>query len=83
METSSITGLDDLDQHIQEILQAPDAPLNAKLFDEVELQLTGTSDIFLIWLFVMLVSASAGLPQAFAAVSLREAGNSSVVLGYC
>jgi hypothetical protein len=37
----SIAGLDDLRSHIEELLSEPETPLNAKLFDDVELQLTG------------------------------------------
>jgi hypothetical protein len=37
-----ITGLEELDSHIQALLKSPDIPLNATLFDEVGLQLTGT-----------------------------------------
>lgn len=37
------TGTEELDLHLQTLLDAPDTPLNAKLFDEVELQLTETN----------------------------------------
>ncbi|KAL3420065.1 hypothetical protein PVAG01_08564 [Phlyctema vagabunda] len=41
MENVPIAGLDDLDQHLNELLATPDeTTLNAKLFDDVELQLT-------------------------------------------
>ena len=36
-----ITGLEELESHLNQIADNPDTPLNAKLFDEVELQLTG------------------------------------------
>ena len=36
-----VTGLEELELHLQHLIQAPDTPLNASLFDEVELQLTG------------------------------------------
>lgn len=39
-----ISGLDELERHLQELLDSPDTLLNAKLFDEVSLQLTGMSD---------------------------------------
>lgn len=42
MDQIPITGLEELEKHVQRVLEAPDTPLNAKLFDEVELQLTGT-----------------------------------------
>lgn len=38
-----ISGLDKLEVHLQQLLEAPDTPLDAKLFDDVELQLTGMS----------------------------------------
>jgi hypothetical protein len=38
-----ITGLDELEHHLQVLLDSPDTLLNAKLFDEVSLQLTGMS----------------------------------------
>ena len=37
-----ITGVDELEKHLQQLLEDPGTLLNAKLFDEVELQLTGT-----------------------------------------
>ena len=36
-----ITGLEELESHLKHIIDEPDTPLNADLFDEVELQLTG------------------------------------------
>ena len=38
-----ITGLEELESHLQRLVEAPDIPLDAKLFDEVELQLTGNN----------------------------------------
>jgi hypothetical protein len=38
-----ITGLDELENHLQVVVQSPDTTLNANLFDEVNLQLTGMS----------------------------------------
>jgi hypothetical protein len=37
-----VTGSEELESHLQILLQSPDTPLDAKLFDEVSLQLTGT-----------------------------------------
>jgi hypothetical protein len=37
-----VTGLEELESHLQILLQSPDTALDAKLFDEVSLQLTGT-----------------------------------------
>jgi hypothetical protein len=42
-ESIPVAGAEELEEHLQLVLQAPDTPLNAKLFDEVELQLTGKS----------------------------------------
>jgi len=36
-----VTGLEDLTRHLQQLSKDLDTPLDAKLFDEVELQLTG------------------------------------------
>ncbi len=41
MEDTPVTGLEELDSHLQHLLESPDSPLNEKLFDEVELQLNG------------------------------------------
>lgn len=37
-----VTGLDDLTAHMDALIADPSTPLNAKLFDDLELQLTGT-----------------------------------------
>jgi hypothetical protein len=42
MENTPVTGLDELDKHLDDLLQDPDLAVNPKLFDDVELQLTGT-----------------------------------------
>jgi len=42
METVPVTGLEELDKHLDELVADPDVDLNAELFDHVELQLTGT-----------------------------------------
>ena len=36
-----ITGLDDLTAHMDALIADPSTPLEAKLFDDIELQLTG------------------------------------------
>ena len=41
MDTVPVTGLDELDQHLDQLVDDPALTLNAKLFDDVELQLTG------------------------------------------
>ncbi|KAK1759022.1 hypothetical protein QBC47DRAFT_315014 [Echria macrotheca] len=40
MDVTPVTGLDELDQHLDDLVRDPSLPLNAKLFDDVELQLT-------------------------------------------
>lgn len=42
MDNLPISGLTELQAHIQQLVDDPSAPFNAKLFDDVELQLTGT-----------------------------------------
>ena len=37
-----ITGLKELESHLQVLLRSPNTALDAELFDEVSLQLTGT-----------------------------------------
>ena len=41
MEEIPVHGLEELERHVQQLVEAPKTPLNAKLFDEVELQLNG------------------------------------------
>ncbi|KAK3688641.1 hypothetical protein B0T22DRAFT_160263 [Podospora appendiculata] len=43
MDTLPITGLDELNKHLDDLVDDPSIPLNAKLFDDVELQLTGSN----------------------------------------
>jgi hypothetical protein len=45
METTPVTGLDELDKHLDGLIQDPSLILNPKLFDDIELQLTGTAFI--------------------------------------
>ncbi|CZT09512.1 uncharacterized protein RAG0_14253 [Rhynchosporium agropyri] len=40
MDDVPITGLEELESHLQHLIDSPETPLSAKLFDEVELQLT-------------------------------------------
>jgi hypothetical protein len=40
-EPLPITGVEELERHLQQMLDDPETPLNAKLLDEVDLQLTG------------------------------------------
>ena len=41
MDEVRISGLAELETHLQQVLASPDTPLDAKLFDDVELQLNG------------------------------------------
>ncbi len=41
LDEAPISGLDDLEGHLQRLIDFPDTSLNAKLLDDVELQLTG------------------------------------------
>ncbi|RFU24381.1 hypothetical protein B7463_g11965, partial [Scytalidium lignicola] len=40
MDVTPVTGLEELESHIRQLIDDPSTPLNAKLFDEVQLQLT-------------------------------------------
>jgi hypothetical protein len=42
-EKVKIAELEHLENHLEQLLEDPQTPLNAKLFDDVELQLTGMS----------------------------------------
>lgn len=42
LDNASITGLDQLHAHLDELLADASKPFDAKIFDDVELQLTGT-----------------------------------------
>ena len=46
MDVTPISGVEELESHIQQVVLDPETRLNAKLFDEVELQLTGTDLIY-------------------------------------
>ena len=41
MDSIPISGLTELQQHLQELVDDGSIPFNVKLFDDVELQLTG------------------------------------------
>jgi hypothetical protein len=41
MDNAPVTGLDELRAHLDQLVEDPTIPLNAKLFDDVELQLRG------------------------------------------
>lgn len=45
MDTTPVAGIDELDAHLDQLVDAPETVLNIKLFDDVELQLTGTCNI--------------------------------------
>lgn len=40
MENAPIDGLDALERHLKVLVEKPETPFDAKLFDDVELQLT-------------------------------------------
>lgn len=46
-----IVGLDELEKHVNALNDDPETPLNAKLFDDVELQLNGELwiSLFIDW----------------------------------
>jgi hypothetical protein len=39
--TVPISGLEDLERHLEQLIEVAETPLDAKLFDDVELQLSG------------------------------------------
>jgi hypothetical protein len=41
MDEVKVSGLKELENHLQEVIAFPDTTLDAKLFDDVELQLNG------------------------------------------
>lgn len=44
-DTIPVTGVEDLENHLNDLLSDPSLALQAKLFDDVELQLTGKAPI--------------------------------------
>jgi hypothetical protein len=57
MDGIPVSGLAELENHMEKLAEAPDTLVNAKLFDDVELQLTGrfvqlsTTTNKMAWLF--------------------------------
>ena len=57
MDGIPVSGLAELENHMEKLSEAPDTLVNAKLFDDVELQLTGrfvqlsTTTNKMAWLF--------------------------------
>lgn len=47
IDYTPIFKLEELEAHLQELVKSPDVPIDTKLFDAVELQLTG------VYLFVL------------------------------
>jgi len=43
MEEIPVHGLEELERHVQQLVEAPQTPLGAKLFNEVKLKLNGKS----------------------------------------
>jgi hypothetical protein len=47
MENAPIDGLEALERHLKVLVEKPETPFDAKLFDDVELQLTRKWIVFL------------------------------------
>jgi hypothetical protein len=45
MDEVKVSGLEELERHLQQVTLSPDTQLDAKLFDDVELQLNGKSNL--------------------------------------
>lgn len=43
MDLTPVPRVDDLDQHLDDLIQDPTRPLDAELFDHVQLQLNGAN----------------------------------------
>lgn len=43
MDVPPVAGIDELEVHLHNLVEAPETSLDVKLFDDVELQLTGMS----------------------------------------
>jgi len=41
MDGIPVSGLTELENHMQQLIEAPNTQVNTKLFDDIELQLTG------------------------------------------
>jgi hypothetical protein len=46
MDEVKVSGLNELETHLQKVIAFPNTTLDAKLFDDVELQLNGRSRYF-------------------------------------
>jgi hypothetical protein len=46
MDEVKVSGLEDLEAHLRQVIAFPDTQLDAKLFDDVELQLNGKLYLF-------------------------------------
>ncbi|KAH8601642.1 hypothetical protein B0O99DRAFT_500729 [Bisporella sp. PMI_857] len=72
---TTITGLEELEEHLQKLSEDPEAPLNAKLFDEVELQLNDGNISALIPRFlpklVQILSRYGKDPTVLASLTLK------------
>ncbi|KFZ04378.1 hypothetical protein V502_10192, partial [Pseudogymnoascus sp. VKM F-4520 (FW-2644)] len=58
MEDAPIDGLDALERHLKVLVEKPETPFDAKLFDDVELQLTPTNTPPLLSLLLPSLTAS-------------------------
>ncbi|KAK0620885.1 hypothetical protein B0T14DRAFT_522307 [Immersiella caudata] len=52
MDTTPVTGLDELGRHLDDLVRDPAIPVNAKLLDDVELQLTESNIPLLVGRFL-------------------------------
>ncbi|KFY96132.1 hypothetical protein V498_02882 [Pseudogymnoascus sp. VKM F-4517 (FW-2822)] len=57
MENAPIDGLEKLERHLKVLVEKPDTPFDAKLFDDVELQLTPTNTPPTLTLLLPLLTA--------------------------
>lgn len=54
MDNVPISRLDELLAHLEELRSNPETPINERLFDEVELQLTGSYHLNTAWRYFVL-----------------------------
>lgn len=47
-DTIAVSGADDLENHLDQLVIDPTLPLDHKLFDDVELQITGMGNILVV-----------------------------------
>jgi hypothetical protein len=47
-DTIPVSGVDELEKHLDQLMSDPTLPLENKLFDDVELQITGKQNILVV-----------------------------------